>query len=370
VSIDDLVERSGALKKDLLAFARRPQFERALTQELRRRFGNPGVATEGELDNFFDWFIQQYRRPDGRTLVDCFLSTRSDLPDVEQDFLRGWRDVVEGFFEVIGWDDPALVTVNLIDDLEYRVRTNVGPEVFEKMPVGSFIHTRMVPLGGQWLLSGVTTTYSADQRETLLPVVAGVAVRSPALVFRNPDRLARGWELQRADRAAFVEHFGSDTVVLDRTELPRRLGKFAARRHGSSRAGADWVASIVEGLHPSAETAGLIYDELDGLGVFGDYRLAEEAFAKPELARGRTHRTLLKCYLTDDSVSPIALIRLAERDHDKADRLFRNLTGRARFTWSADGEALLRRHKPDWYSHPPLPRTVVIGDCLVPYVAG
>lgn len=173
----------------------------------------------------------------GRTLVDCFLPTRPDLSDVEQDFLRGWRDVVEGFFEVIGWDGPALVTVNLIDDLEYRVRTNVGPAVFEQMQVGTFVHTRMVPLGRQWLLSGVTTTYSANQRETLLPVVADVAIRSPGLVFRNPDRLARGWELQRADRAAFVEHFGSDTVVLDRAELPRRLGEFAACRYAGSGSG-------------------------------------------------------------------------------------------------------------------------------------
>lgn len=365
---ENLVERSSALKKDLIAFAQRPQFARALTRELRSRFGDPVVADEGDLDNFIDWFIQQYRRPDGRTIIDCFLPTRPDLPDVEQDFLRGWRDVVEGFFEVVGRDGLALVTVNLVDELEYRVRANVGPDVFAQMPVGSFIRTRMVPLGSQWLLSGRTATFPANERETLLPAVARAALRRPELVFRNPDRLARGWELQRADRAAFVEHFGSDTVVLDQAELPRRLGEFAAHRYAASKV--DWVASVLDALNPDAETAGLIYDESDGLGVYADYRLVEEAFTDPDLARGRTYRTLLKNYLTDDSVSPVPLVRLAERDHDKADRLFRKLTGRAAFKWSADGEALLRRHKPDWYARPPLPRTVVIGDRLAPYVAG
>lgn len=370
VGIDEVVERSGALKRELLAFARRPQFERALKRELRRQFGDPVVAEEGELENFFDWFIQQYRRPDGRTLVDCFLKTRPDLPDPEQEFLRGWRDVVEGIFEVVGRDGPALVTVNLIDDLEYRMRANVGPSIFDRLPAGSFLGTRVVPVGGQWLLSGMSAQFGAHERDSLMRVVAETAMRHPELVFRNPERLARGWELQRADRSAFVEHFGTDTVVLDRADLPEQLRAFSARRHADSPAGEDWVRSIVAALHPAAETAGLIYDETDGLGVYADYRLAQEAFADPDLARNRTHRTLLKNYLTDDSVSPVPLVRLAERDHGKADRVFRRLTGKPSFTWADDGEALLRRHKPTWYAHPPLPRTIVIGDHLVPYVAG
>jgi len=35
--------------------------------------------------------------------------------------------------------------------------------------------------------------------------------------------------------------------------------------------------------------------------------------------------------------------------------------------WAADGEALLRRHKPAWYEGPPRPRLTVLGDRLVPF---
>ena len=98
-----------------------------------------------------------------------------------------------------------------------------------------------------------------------------------------------------------------------------------------------------------------------------DFVLADDAFENPDLARTQPYRRLLKGYLTDDAVSPVPLIRLAERDHDKADQLFRRLLGTPRFTWSKDGEALLRKHKPAWYERPPLPRTVVISDRLAPY---
>lgn len=365
--VEELVERSGDLKHEVLDFAMRPRFERALRQQLRSRFGKVVVADEQELENFFDWFIQQYRRPDGRTVVDCFLESRSDLPEAEREFLHGWRDVVEGVFEVTGRDGPTLVAVNLIDDLEYRIWANVGPSIFDLMPAGSFLLTRVVPVGEQWLISGVSATYGAGTRAELLQVAAEMAARHPELVYRNPDRLARGWELQRAERAAFVEHFGSDTVVLDIAEAPERMRRFFASHHGESPVGEQWVSTL-DLLDPSAESVGLVYDEVDGLAVLADYRLAEEVFADPDLVRERRHRGLMKRYLTDDSVSPVPLVRLAERDDAKADRVFRRLTGNPGFSWRDGGETLLRRHKPWWYQRPPLPRTVVISDRLVPYL--
>jgi hypothetical protein len=57
-SIDELVQRSVTLKRELLDYAQKPHFDRAFRQEIRARFG-PAVVVEdeGELSNFFDWFI-------------------------------------------------------------------------------------------------------------------------------------------------------------------------------------------------------------------------------------------------------------------------------------------------------------------------
>lgn len=69
------------------------------------------------------------------------------------------------------------------------------------------------------------------------------------------------------------------------------------------------------------------------MGVYGDLGMVENAFTDPELVRERLHRQILKTYLTDSSLSPVPLVRLAERHPDTADRVFRLLTGRPRFRW-------------------------------------
>lgn len=363
MGIAELVERSGPLKRELLIFAADPRFEQALRQQLRRRSDALAASEKEELDNFFDWFVQQYRLPDGRTVIDCFLEERTDLSQPEREFLLGWHDVVQGHFEVIGHEGPVLLAVNLIDELEYRIRANVRLEVFDQAPAGSFVITRVVPVHDEWLVSGVSAMLPADDREELLKIAADTAMRHPTLVYRNPHRLARAWEIQQTQRAAFVEHFGADTVVLEVTELRERM-----REYGGSPVTDDWVSAMFDQLPPRAVTVGLIYDEEDGLGAFADYRMAEEVFANPHLIRERKYRRLIKKYLTDDSVTPVPLVRLAERDHDKADQVFGWLTHRPGFSWAADGEALLRHHKPWWYKGPRLPRTVVFSERLAPYV--
>jgi hypothetical protein len=142
-------------------------------------------------------------------------------------------------------------------------------------------------------------------------------------------------------------------------------GEYGTKRY--SGAGVDPMAAIVDSVPPWAETVGLIYDETDGLGVYFDLHLVEQAFANPELTRKKQYRETLKGFLLEDSLSPVPLIRLAERDHRTAHRVFRLLLGKPRFSWAADGEALLRKHKPAWYERPPQPRISVIGDRLAPY---
>jgi hypothetical protein len=363
--VDHLVERSAELKVELLEFAHRPQFDRELGREFGRRFPDGVVADDG-LHNFFDWFVQEYRRPNGRTIVDEFVESRTDLPEEEREFLLGWRDVVEGLFEVVGRDGPVLVTVNLVDDLEYRMRSNAGPEILNRFPTGGFIGTRAVPIGTEWLISGSSFTFGADEREAVLDIAAQTAMQHPELVFRNPQLLERGWELQCAERARFIEHFGADIVVLDVAEAPRRLREYGERWPNTTAA---QLEALLPTPPPDAETVGLIYDESDGLSVLYDFGRLEEAFADPELVRTRPYRRLLKTYLTDPDLSPVALLRLADRHQDKADRVFRLATGKPRFSWTNDGQALLRQHKPGWYARPPLPQVMVVNDRLAPRLA-
>jgi hypothetical protein len=161
----DLIERSGTIKRELFEFVMQPRFERDVAQAIEHRFGPAPTLDESEIANFMDWFILQHRPSGGRTVVEQFVSERRKLPQEEREMLLGWGDVVEGLFDVKERDGEALVVVNLLDDLTYRVRSNMGSSVFRQMRPGSILITRLVPFGNEWLMSGISEMLPAAHRQ-------------------------------------------------------------------------------------------------------------------------------------------------------------------------------------------------------------
>jgi len=373
----DLVERSGDLKAELLSFAQGPRFSRAFRQAVRQRFGKLAVGDEGDVANFLDHFILQDRLPDGRTIAERFVAARPDLPERERTMLLGWRDVVEGIFEVLEQDGEALIARNLIDELTYRLRSNMGPAVFTRMPRGAFLIARLVPIEDEWLISGMPSVLPAENRAKVLDVAARTAMSSPALVFRNPEKLAKAWELQREDRRHFVVFFGSDLVVLPGSELAERIQAYWAfhNREVRERAGRPAAEGTGQDVDPEppvpdfdlpenlrqAPTVAVIYDETEGLNFFANFSLVQEVFADPGLAADQEHRRALLGYLRDPSVSPLPFRRLAEQDPERASRVFQQVLRRPDFTWARDGEALLRQHKASFFERPALPGIMPVG---------
>jgi hypothetical protein len=373
----DLVERSGDLKAELVSFAQGPRFSRSFRRAVRQRFGKVVVGDEGDVANFLDHFILQYRLPDGRTIVECFVAARPDLPERERAMLLGWRDVLEGIFEVLEQDGEALIVLNLVDELTYRVRSNMGPAVFAQMPRRSFLIARLVPIEDEWLISGMTSVLSADRRAEVQELAAQTAMSHPALVFRNPDKLAKAWELQREDRGHFMAFFGSDFLVLPGPELAERMQGYWAFHNREVRKRA--ARSAAEGAEQEvniglpvpdfdlpdhlrgAPTVAVIYDETEGLNFFANFGPVQEVFADPELAADQEHRRALLGYLKDPSVSPLPFRRLAEQDPERASRVFQQALRQPDFEWPRDGEALLRRHKASFFERPALPSIMPVG---------
>jgi hypothetical protein len=139
-----LIERSAELKRDLVDFACGPRLERSLAAAMLEA----GLDEPEEADaiNTIDRFALQYRRADGKTVVDRFVASRPDLDAADREMLLGWRDPVEGIFEIRGNDGDAIILLNLIDDLEYRTYSNMGRAVFRRLPRSGFVHARLVPI--------------------------------------------------------------------------------------------------------------------------------------------------------------------------------------------------------------------------------
>ena len=206
--------------------SRQPRFDRDRREVLRDHFPNGFVTDESELVMALDYFLLQHELRSGQTVVDRFVAAHPDMPETERELLLGWRDVVEGIFEVQRRDGDALVVENLIDELTYRVHSNMGPSVFGPLKSGGFMIGRLVPVGPDWLVSGNFTIHPKSARGVIRHIACEIAMRYPKRAFRNPDKLARARQLQRTEHDRFVQFFGADFVVIPGAQLTERMRSF------------------------------------------------------------------------------------------------------------------------------------------------
>lgn len=362
-----LLDHCSDLKRQLVEFACSRRFSRQLDQALRE--GSRGRAVdESEFINVIDHFILQRPLPGGRTVVETFVSAHPELEEADRHMLLGWREVVEGVFEIRERDGEAVIAVNLIDELTYRVYANAGPAALASMEPGCSMIGRIVPIGVGWMLSGTQQTLGASQRAAVLQVAAALAVEHPRLVFRNPEKVNQGWELARKQRAMFTEFFGSDLIVVPGPEVASRMNSFFAwytrrvlEEDGSAAGSLDADATArtpafrVPDDLSSAPTVALAYDETEGLTFLANFALVREAFEDPGLAADSEHRQAVLGYLNADTISAQPLRRLARADTTRASQLFRHLLNKPGFSWERDGEALLLERKPWCFGAKPQP---------------
>lgn len=366
---DGLLHRSGPLKAALVAFGQSQRFAGEFRSAYANRFGTAKPGSQVDYINFLDRFVLEHRSGDGRTVVEQFVASRPDLPEAERAMLLGWAKVVEGIFEVERHDGDVAIMVNLVDELTYRVRSNAGPQLLEQLAPETILWARVVPFGDDWLLSGAVESAAPDARREMCRAAAEMANTCPAAVFRNPDKIALGWDLHHRLRRHFIEFFGADLTIVTGHELADRMAGFwnyHVTRISAVRSPASQDAPDEEQPPPvprtpmspdleKAETVGIMFDEVEGLWFLPEYRLIQEVFADPALITGGRYREAVSGYLKSQSLPPIALRRPAEQDPDRASRVFARLLGKLRFTWQRDGEALLRRYKAGFSDQTPLP---------------
>jgi hypothetical protein len=372
----EIIDRAGELKRRLVDFASGRRYRRDLHRWMTQQ-------SEGEIDpddpiNPFDRFILEHRFPDGSSVVDHFLRAQRDLTEADRALVLRWKEPVEGLFEVRKRRGNSLELFNLADELVYRVHSTVEEFPFERVPSGWFLLTRLMPVEDEWVFSGAARPLPPEARRDVLRTVGMMIAANPRLPFRNPQLLARAWELQREDREAFIQFFGADEVVLPGRDLGERMrellrfkvfefrgqdGKTAAERHRKLH-GED--PALPEGpVLPEElsefEMVGLVYDERDGLSILPDYGLVEEAFADPSRLSDRRRRGAVREYLRSPSISAWVIRRLAARYPEGATEVVRKLSPlRSGLTWEKDGEDLLRRFKPADFEREPLPTLTVV----------
>ena len=379
-AIASLLDRSAELKRELLEFSWRPRFDRDRREVLRDHLPDRFVGDESELIIALDYFLLQHELRSGKTVVERFVAGRPDLPEHERELLLGWRNVVEGMSEVQCRDGDALVVENLVDELTYRVHSNMGPSVFRLLEPGGFMIGRLVPVGPEWLISGNFACYPKSDRVAIHRIACEMTMRHPESAFRNPDKLARAQQLQNTEHDRFVQFFGADFVVIAGAQLTERMRRFynfcrdqavpEPAVSGKEPKSAPFHAPEYPADLVASDAVAVTHDEVEGMGLYAEFGPIEQAFADPSLLRHPDYRRRVRDYLDDDTVSPLLFVRIAARDPEGTNDVFRKLLGRSHFDWTIDGEKLMRRRKSHYFEQPRLPRIVPISDRLRPYAAG
>lgn len=365
------MSHAGDLKAELVAFAGSDRF----FAEWRAFDTGSTVLDESTITLAIDAFILQHPLAHGGTIVERFVTEwRPSLSLSDRAMMLGWRDVIEGVFEIVR-HDAALHVHNLIDDLTYEVHATAGPAALKPLKAGMFLLARIVPLGhgaDVWLLSGNPSFLPASARTAIAEAALEQVTAHPEALRRNPTLRQKAWEAQRVQRDEFVALFGSDVVVLPparaqealRTHYQRLREAAHVPRDGSRAREVDLseLSALPEDLL-EADTIGLIFDEEDGLGYYRDFGRVD-AFVEDPGSAGATGAAALREYLKDDSIAPSVIHHLIRRHPRTADEAFRAALGQPGFSWARDGAKLLRRYKRNYAGREPTPTVSVIGDRL------
>jgi len=347
--VSHLLGRGDELKSDLIEFAGQPRFRRALAAAVADWTG-PDLKDPIAAVEFYERFTLEHRLSDGATLAERFVADHPELDEQDRDLLLGWVDPVEEIVEVEARDGAAILARSLISDLPYRIYAVAGTAAFEDSEPGSFLVAKLVPVANAWMITGLSAEHPPQEAEEVLGLAADVALDHPATVFRNPRLLERGWEIQRADRDAFVEFFGTDLVVLPGPQCRQRLVEFRSGPTGQ-RPGGDL------GVPDTQDTVAMLYDTIEGLGFFVEFDRFMAGFAEPDTVDRQEHQELVLSYLEDETVGAAPFQQMARAYPEATDAVLAQILDQPDFTWADDADTVLHEFKP-WLTDHPLPRSI------------
>ena len=110
--LSSLVERSVPLKQELWDFALDSRFHDQYASYLNERAPRDEATFIAVVETFF----MEHRTLYGLTLIDHFVAANPQLSAEEQSFLLGWKDVVNGYFEVEEVAEEILVGATKLAD--------------------------------------------------------------------------------------------------------------------------------------------------------------------------------------------------------------------------------------------------------------
>ncbi|MFL6213566.1 MAG: hypothetical protein ACJ74J_06680, partial [Blastocatellia bacterium] len=309
---------------------------------------------ERDAETMRDWFLYDWFDANGEGVIEHFLNSHDDLNTEDQDILSEWTDSLNSVFEIRGVSKNALRLTELDSGDEVTV-TTLMPLKETPFKRGQFIAARLLPLGEQFILSGLQ--FILPDREAAMEALE---VRRALDALDSPESIEQA---QREQCSAFCELFGCEEMTVSSQELNSTLQQFqryvfAERRDPETgRTAAERfqeefgrelklpdMPPLPEVLAEAGDVT-ILCDEFDGIVLLPDYERFRRVFdsKNPDKAVPGWQELLWR-YIKDPDIPIVAFERVAEQHPKQLETVIRKLTGKKQFSLE-HLYALLIHHK-------------------------
>lgn len=336
------LKRAEQLKHELLDFAIRGPLKDEYEHQYKLLFELSADVDERDSETMRDWFLYDWFDENGEGVIHRFLDARDDLGPQDQDVLADWTDSLNSVFEIRGLSKNALRLTELDsgDDVAVITMTPLKETPFKR---GQFIAARLLPLGEQFIFSGVQ--FILPDREAAMEALE---VRHALEVLDSPEAFENA---QREQCNAFCELFGCEEMTVPSRDLQPTLQRFqqfifAERRDPESGKTAaerfkeefgrelrmPEMPPLPEVLADAGDVT-ILCDEFDGIVLLPDYARFRRIFATPKPDKTVPDwQELLWRYIKDPDLPIVAFERVAEENPRRLESVIRRLTGKRQFS--------------------------------------
>lgn len=384
------LERIGDIKGVLIEFTRNPEFEEDFNMaklEYFKEEKEPGDMEKEKWISFLDWYTLEWQSEVESTFPDRFVETHGDLMSRDvREMILGWRDVVDGIFEVKGQRSDRYHMKNLINEREYMVYPTASMTDASLFEIGNFINARITPVGDFHTFSGVVAKIPCDgsdkERGDIYRFAFKTQTRYPRKAFKDNDkRLKASMELLQKSYNDFIDYFGTDELMGAGWEMAQKYKDFLRygvfekrdRETGLSMAekherkfGETYRLPPVNFPETLLEQSGvgMLFDPAQGISFLEEYDSFVDIFSNPDthiggLIRKSEVEDVIIGYLESDSITDIPFRNMAERFPDNFARVIEYVLNWERFSVNMIDELMLK-YKPQTFDK--LPNNIAILD--------
>jgi hypothetical protein len=190
---------------------RHPQLDSGQQKLLLHRF-----AIEGEVD--------------GKTPLELFLASRTDLSLADRQLIGSWRRSFVGLLSIVQIFPNGLEVMNWVTARHYRIQfTDLESQTaMSRLKEGEVIIAQISQIVDiDWAILAPWVTLGRLGRPKLAVAVGAFRQNYPHYLYSDaPEELAAAWESVAVYHDRFVEFFGADEVTLPGAKLQKRIGEF------------------------------------------------------------------------------------------------------------------------------------------------